>query len=48
MEATEEFINLFSKENLKRIEISKINMKIYTCLKNNEIKLKSFKVRMPD
>ena len=47
-EATEQFINLFSKESLERIELSKVNMNIYPYLKNNEIKLKSYKVHMPD
>ena len=46
-EATETFIGLFSKERLERIEMTKPNMNIYPYLKNNEIKLKSFKVIMP-
>ena len=46
-EATEGFISLFSKEHLEKIELTKMNMNIYPYLKNNEIKLKSYKVHMP-
>jgi DNA topoisomerase IA len=46
-EATEGFIGLFSKDHLEKIVLTKINMNIYPYLKNNEIKLKSYKVHMP-
>ena len=46
-EATEAFIGLFSKDKLERIEITKANLNIYPFLKNNEIKLKKFKLIMP-
>lgn len=46
-EATEGFIGLFSNDHLEKIVLTKINMNIYPYLKNNEIKLKSYKVHMP-
>jgi hypothetical protein len=46
-EATEGFISLFSKEHLEKIVLTKINMNIYPYLKNNQIKLKSYRVHMP-
>jgi len=46
-EATEGFISLFSKDQLDKIVLTKININIYPYLKNNQIKLKSYKVHMP-